>query len=470
MPKMLREQSRQLESFGFAMTDLTKSNGKGLAAVVSLGCVKNLVDSETLAPQLVGLGYEMTSDLSEATVIVVNTCGFLESAVSEAVGYVLEAARYKAEGLCKYLVVTGCMVQRYGKKLIELLPEVDLFLGTSHYHRLGSALSAVEDGGGERVLIGRPVEMIGSATARARSTPWYAAYVKIAEGCGNHCSFCMIPRLRGPYRSRSVEDVENEVVRLRDEGVVEINLIAQDITAFGSDRGESGALSRLLARLELIDGIEWIRLLYAYPKRVDASLLQVMADSRKIAPYLDIPFQHCVPGILSAMHRDETVPSVDAVVELIRSYVPGIALRTSLMVGFPGESDADFNELVRFVVRTEFDHVGVFAYSAEAGARAAKLPGQVADEIKEERRLRLLEAQRGISRKRLRGLIGRVMPILVEGTHPETELLLIGRLAIQAPEVDGSVIITRGIGQTGSIVDGRITAAHDYDVEAELEW
>jgi ribosomal protein S12 methylthiotransferase len=438
------------------------------AMVVSLGCVKNLVDSETLAPQLIDAGYRITSDPSLASLLVVNTCGFLESAVSEAVQTILELSRYKTSGACKHLVVTGCMVQRYGKKLLDLLPEVDLLLGTSHYHELGEAIRELKNKRSRQIRISRPQSMVTGSTPRMRSTPFYTAYVKIAEGCSNKCSFCMIPHLRGPYRSRTIEDVIQEACRLSEEGVVELNLIAQDITAFGHDHGNRAGLTTLLESLDDLEGIEWIRLLYAYSSRINRELLQTMQQSRKVVPYLDMPLQHCVPSVLRSMHREESIPDMEDLIELIRSYIPDIALRTSLMVGFPGETESDFLDLVRFVEQVEFDHVGVFAFSPEPGSKAAKLPGQAPVEIKEERQRTIMELQRNISQRRLKRLVGKTLPVLVEGPHPETELLLVGRLPTQAPEVDGTVIITKGMGDIGRIMAGRVTASHDYDLEVEL--
>jgi ribosomal protein S12 methylthiotransferase len=437
--------------------------------VVSLGCAKNLVDSETLAPQLIRLGYTMTTEPQDASVIVVNTCGFLEGAVSEAIETILDLSRWKEAGVCRRLIATGCMVQRYGKKLPALLPEVDLFLGTGHYHELASALQSLEEGIGGKLRISRPLQIMDADTPRLRATPHYTAYVKIAEGCCNHCTFCLIPHLRGPYRSRRPEDVLREVAQLGETGVVEINLIAQDITAYGRDRDNPHGLVELLELLENVDGIEWIRLLYAYPHRVDEKLLRTMRESKKITPYLDIPVQHCATGVLRAMHRDKTIPDMRRIIDQIRSFVPDIALRTSLMVGFPGESEEDFEELMRFVEDMRFDHLGVFAYSPETGSRAAAMRNQTPVEVKDERKARLMELQQEISRGKLQGLVGKVLPVLIEGPHPETDLLLSGRLPIQAPEVDGGVIVTRGNATVGMILPARITAAHDYDVEAELE-
>jgi ribosomal protein S12 methylthiotransferase len=441
---------------------------KKLAAMISLGCAKNLVDSETMAPQLQQLGYSMTDNPEQASLILVNTCGFLESAVEEALQSILESAQFKRTGACECLVVTGCMVQRYGKKLIELLPEVDLFLGTSHYHKLASSLESLETGDSRKLRIARPRHLITGSTPRVRSSTPGSAFIKIAEGCSNSCAFCLIPHLRGPYRSRSVEDVMREASRLAQEGIREINLIAQDTTAFGSDLGKNQALIPLLESLDNLAGLEWIRLLYAYPDRIEPILLRTMAQSRKVVDYLDIPIQHCAPKILSLMRRSISSTPMEDLIELIRFHLPNVTLRTSLMVGFPGETERDFEALLRFVQRIEFDHVGVFAFSPETGTRAAGMESQVDNETKAKRRDLLLEVQRSISRGRLERYIGQTLPVLIEGVHPETDLLLAGRLSTQAPEVDGTVIITRGTGQPGRITPARITAAHDYDVEGEL--
>lgn len=439
-----------------------------IAALVSLGCAKNLVDSEMVVPQLKELGYTMTSEPSQASLIVVNTCGFLQSAVEEAIETILDLAALKTSGTCQLLVVTGCMVQRYGKKLLDLLPEVDALVGTSHYQHMGAIVRAKLQGDSARLWIDTPRHLFTGQALRQRSTPFYTAYLKIADGCSNHCTFCLIPKLRGAYRSREVPDVFREAAHMAAQGVKEINLIAQDITAFGRDRGKPHALEELLGLLEGLAGVEWVRLLYAYPDRVTESLLQCMAGSQKVVPYLDIPFQHCVPHILQAMRCRSDPTDVDEVLGLIRSQMPHITLRTSLMVGFPGESEADFQQLLRFVERAQFDHIGVFAFSPETGSRAARMANQVADEVKERRRRQLLELQQAISRQRLQRWVDRTVPVLVEGLHPETELLLVGRMACQAPEVDGTVIITSGHGEPGQVLPAKITRAHAYDVEGEL--
>jgi ribosomal protein S12 methylthiotransferase len=433
------------------------------ASLISLGCAKNLVDSEQMVAQLIAMGYLMTEESAKADLIVVNTCGFLESAVQEAIGTILEAAGHKIAGKCRILAVAGCMVQRYGKKLLEELPEVDLFLGTSHYHALGAAVESRLAGNQRRLWIERPVRPPGSEAGRTISTGPHTAYLKIAEGCGNSCSFCIIPRLRGPLRSREEADILCEATSLAARGIKEINLIAQDTTSFGLDRNEPEALPKLLEKLDAIKGLVWVRLLYSYPDRITDLLLRTMANSSKVVPYLDIPIQHCAPALLAAMGRPAV--SFERILDKIRSTLPEAAIRTSIIVGFPGETKADFKSLLAFMERVRFDHAGVFVYSAEAGTRAARLPGRPGKKTAESRRAALLELQRDISRQKLSHLVGRTLPVLIEGLHPETDLLISGRSPAQAPEVDGHVMITDGHAQTGEICKVRIAASHDYDLE-----
>ncbi len=439
------------------------------AVLISLGCAKNLVDSEIMIPQLKKLGYTISDDPASATVIVINTCGFLESAVQESVDTILEMSIHKETGCCEKLIVTGCMVQRYGKKLQKLLPEVDIFLGISYYHELSKVLLEGKKGDKNLVHIRKPDFLVTAQMDRIRSTPFYSAYLKIADGCNHRCTYCMIPRLRGPYRSRTLKDIHTEAIQLASDGVKEINLIAQDLTAFGSERKEVGQLPALLELLEGIDGLEWVRLLYVYPDNIDVPLLTTMAKSCKVTPYLDIPFQHCSESVLKAMGRGTGTRHPKATLSLIRTHLPHIALRTSLMVGFPGESPQHFEELLDFLEDAQFDHVGAFSFSPEIGTKAAGMPEQLPDKAKAERLNELMEMQMNISHKRLKDRIGDRLDVLVEGYHAETELLLSGRASIQAPEVDGNVIITCGTAQVGEIRSAHVTGAHEYDLEVELE-
>ncbi len=432
--------------------------------LLSLGCDKNLVDSERMLGILAKRGVLFVTEPSLADLIVVNTCGFIESAVSEAIDHILALSSWKIEWRCKKLVVTGCMVQRYGKKLLSLLPEVDVFFGTNHYKDVGLVLEE----GCPRLLISRPCGSDRAEEDRVVSTPKSYAYLKIAEGCQATCGYCLIPRLRGPLRSRSIEDVYEEARKLDAQGITEIVLVAQDVTSYGHDRSDCQALEKLLRRLELLPSVRWIRLLYAYPANIRRELLRIMASSERILPYLDIPFQHVAPHILRAMGRSGTALEPEWVLEMVRSYLPHATVRTTFMVGFPGESEEDFAELLSFVERMEIDHMGAFAFSPEMGTKAAKLSPKVPEKIKRARLRKLYAVQKRVSRRKLARLRGQTVSLIVDGVHPETELLLLGRLPSQAPEVDGSVIITAGYAPVGSIVEATITRTRDYDLEAEL--
>ncbi|MGC8720372.1 MAG: 30S ribosomal protein S12 methylthiotransferase RimO [Thermodesulforhabdaceae bacterium] len=433
--------------------------------LLSLGCDKNLVDSERMIGILSRHGLVSVTEPEQAELIVVNTCGFIESAVSEAIEHILTLAPYKKHGRCKKLVVTGCMVQRYGKKLIPLLPEVDLFLGTNHYDDIALALNS----GHPPILISRPDSPRAETFLwRSVSTPPSYAYLKIAEGCSNRCSYCMIPRIRGPMKSRPMEDILREAEVLNDMGIPEIIIVAQDVTSYGHDLGRKDALVELLTELERFPSFRWIRLLYAYPGNITEELLARMSSSSKILPYLDIPFQHVSPAILSAMGRKGIALEPARVIEMVRSFMPDVTIRTTFMVGFPGEGEREFRELVEFVERMELDNVGAFAFSPEQGTKAANLPGQVPEKVKRSRLKTLYSVQKKISRKKLRRYKGKIVPVIIDGVHHESDLLLSGRLPSQAPQIDGIVVVTSGIATPGSIVRARITRTHAYDVEAEI--
>ena len=435
--------------------------------LVSLGCPKNRVDSEVMHGLLAQRGFELIDDPHQADVIVINTCAFIEPATEESIDTVLEMARFKEAGVCKKLVVTGCMVQRYQSSLEDELPEVDHFLGTGEYHRIADLLANPEP---PRSQIGVPTYIHDELVPRSNSWSAASAYLKIAEGCSHKCSFCLIPEIRGRLRSRTIPSLVTEASRLAQEGVVELNLVSQDSTAYGRDLPEKPQLSALLRSLAQIDEIQWIRLHYAYPLGLPEGLLDELRDNEKVCKYLDIPLQHVSRHILQSMRRGVTPEGQHRILERIRGAVPNIALRTTFIVGYPGETERDFSELCHFVQTEQFNHVGVFPFYAEEGTHAADLPHQVADEIKEERRQRLMEIQRRISNHKLGRLVGEVVPVLVEGTSSESDLLLSGRMASQAPEVDGQVYITSAptdtaIGQIRPLLVGE---AGDYDVVGEL--
>lgn len=438
--------------------------------IVSLGCPKNLVDSEVMLGVMAKAGYQTCAEPEEAQVILVNTCGFIQSAVEEAVDEILRLVEVKAQLPGTRLVVTGCLVQRYGNDLLKELPEVDLFLGTESFADIVERLEAMDEGHKPEMadLAGAPFLMT-SAMPRLISTPIHRAYLKITEGCSNACSYCMIPSIRGRLRSRDMDDVLAEARRLESQGVKELTLIGQDLTAYGLDlAAKDSRLPELLTRLLQETEIPWLRTLYLYPQRITDSLLQLIADHDRLLPYLDIPFQHVSPTVLRLMNRPSVPGTLDELLTRIRRILPQAAIRTTFIVGFPGETEDDVAMLEDFMQRYHMDHVGVFAYSNEEGSAAAKLPDHCPDEVKEERRQRLMELQAEISLSNNQALVGRVEQVLVEGVSSETDLLLEGRLRSQAPDIDGCVYINAGECSVGDLVDVMITEAHTYDVVGEI--
>jgi len=440
---------------------------KQKVSLVSLGCPKNLVDAEVMLGHLPGDRFEIITDETKADIIIVNTCSFIREAKEESVETILELADLKNSGRCRTLVVSGCLPQRYGEELMRELPEIDLFLGTGDMHRIAELLDA--PAGDDRFgSIELPDYLYDHATPRLRSSPFYSTYVKIAEGCANRCSYCVIPDIRGSLRSRSISSVVEEVHRLVDEGVQEINLIAQDITAFGADREDGAGLEKLLRELTRIEGLQWLRLLYAYPDGISDELLDLIASEEKICNYLDIPLQHIDDRILSMMNRRVSESDVRALVRKVRDRIPNVTLRTSFIVGFPGETDEEFARLLEFVREGHFERVGVFRYSREEGTAAAKLEDQIPERTKKARYQKLMRAQNRVSFRKNRALVGRVDPVLVEGFSEETDLLLRGRSIRQAPDVDGLVYITAGQADIGDIVPLRITDSSEYDLIGEI--
>jgi ribosomal protein S12 methylthiotransferase len=446
-----------------AVPDPTAGRTVGL---VSLGCPKNLVDSEVMLGLLRRRGWRISPEAKGADVIVVNTCAFIESAKRESIDAILELAREKEAGRARRLVVTGCLAQRYDAELRREIPEIDATLGTGQVEEVVRAVegaATVTD-----AAQAPPTWIYGHTTPRVVSTPAYLAYVKISEGCDYTCSFCIIPTLRGRHRSRPVDDVVEEVRSLAERGVREVVLVAQDSTRYGLDFGLRDGLAILLGRLGAVDGVRWIRVMYAYPATVTDSILEAIATEEKVAKYIDIPLQHASERILRLMKRPTGRGNLLGLVERMRRKVPGVALRTTFIVGFPGETDRDFDELLSFVRDAEFDHLGVFAYSDEEDTASFALPGRVPVRVREARRRRLMALQQRISRRRNRTRIGERGLVLVEGPHPETDLLIKGRLASQAPEIDGSVLINDGRPEPGEFVTCEITEAHPYDLVARV--
>jgi ribosomal protein S12 methylthiotransferase len=439
--------------------------------VVSLGCAKNLVDTEIMLGHLDRAGCVVAADGEEADVILVNTCSFIDEARAESVRAILDAAARKRDGSARRVVVAGCLVQRYPDELRREVPEVDAFLGLDQLDRIVTAVGASPTSPPRSdlpVLAGngpvRSIALYGAESPRLLTTPPWTAYVKIAEGCDHTCSFCAIPAFRGTFRSRPPDDVVAEAERLAASGVREINLIAQDTSHYGRDRGREEGLSHLLERLDGVELLRWIRVHYLYPNTVTPRLIDAMARLPRVVPYVDMPLQHAHPDVLRRMRRGGSAGSHLALLERFRRAIPGCALRTTLIVGYPGESEEEFRTLADFVREARFDHLGVFAYSHEDSTAAHAETDDVAPEVKDERRARILEIQREIAYARNAARVGAVEEVLVEGPHAETEHLLAGRLATQAREVDGQVLINDGFAHPGSFARVEITDTAGYDL------
>jgi ribosomal protein S12 methylthiotransferase len=431
---------------------------------VSLGCPKNLLDTEVMLGHLTRDGYELVTRPEEAEVLVVNTCGFIDAAKQESIDTILEMARHKETGNCRRLVVTGCLAQRYSREIASEIPEVDVVFGLDQLHTITEAC----EGEDRRVT---PLAADGSAAylydhlaPRVVTTPSHYAYVKISEGCDYPCTFCIIPKIRGSYRSREPESILAEAESLAARGVKELVLIAQDTTRYGVELGLKRGLAALLRQLAAVDGIEWVRFLYAYPTTVDDSVLEAMADEPALCRYVDIPLQHASDPILKAMKRPGTGKSNRALLQRIRDAVPGVAVRSSFIVGFPGESEADFQALAGFGAEVELDHLGVFTYSNEEGTEAHVDREAIPRREKERRRDRLMRQQAVISSRKNKERVGSFLRVLVEGPSEETELLLQGRAEHQAPGIDGVVLINDGEAVPGSFATVEITESHPYDL------
>ena len=434
--------------------------------LISLGCAKNLVDSELLLGKMHQLGYAFVNEPESADILLLNTCGFIQPAVEEAIDEILYLAEIKKQFPVKKLIVIGCLIQRYQGNLVDEFPEVDFFLGTdaaNHIERFVST-ETLHISGHEPRLVIFPVSLMTNNMPRILATPGFRAYCKITEGCGNNCSYCMIPAIRGRLRSRTSQDILEEAQSLSLSGVKELSLIAQDLTAYGKDLGVDGGLVPLLTQLLQQTEIPWIRLLYLYPTGIQDELLELMAANPRVVPYLDIPFQHASTPVLQRMNRRYTGEDIYKLVERIRRKLPDIALRTTFLVGFPGETENDFRQIHDLMTDLKLNHVGVFPYANEEGCPSEHFDQQVPDEVKIDRQQHLLELQSTISLEVQKKYIGRIEEVLVEGVSSETELLLEGRTCYQAPEVDGCVYITDGIASPGDLVRVEITDAQVYDL------
>ena len=444
---------------------------------VSLGCPKNLVDSEVMIGMVQQAGHEVTADAESADVLVVNTCAFIDSAKQESVDAILEMAELKRTGRCRRRIVTGCLAERYRDDLRAQIGEIDAVLGTGEVPGIVGAVSSTEPARPAAM----PVTLYRSAptappgpnylydadTPRTLVTPHHFAYVKVAEGCDYTCSFCIIPTLRGHYRSRPVASIVTEAHRLAARGVKELILISQDTTFYGVDRGERGALATLLRQLNQVDGIEWIRLLYLYPTTIRNDVLDAMAECEKVCRYIDLPLQHAAGSVLKRMKRPGTGSSYRRLLDRIRTRIPGVALRTTLIVGFPGETPDEFEELKAFVADVQFDHLGVFTYSHEEGTTAFALKDNVPARVKAARRNALMALQKRLVQKAQRRRLGQQVRVLVDGPAPDHGLVLRGRLASQAPDIDSCVYLTEidpNDYHPGQFVDGMVVGAREYDL------
>jgi len=461
--------------------------------MISLGCAKNLVDTEVMLGHLDRAGCQFVQDPEEAEIIVINTCGFIEPAREESINTILETAQLKKTGRLQRLVVAGCMVQRYRDEMAESLPEVDAFIGLDELDRVVSGTGVPDretgfDPGAPKseltvlptsrtvTVPGAPAVAAWNAssflydheTPRRIATPAWTAYLKIAEGCDHTCAFCAIPGFRGAFRSRDPRSVVREAENLGREGVRELNLIAQDTSHYGRDLGLSDGLADLLERLDRVESIRWIRVHYLYPNTVTPKLINTMARCARVVPYVDIPLQHAHPETLKRMRRGGSATSHLRLLESFRSKMPDATLRTTFIVGFPGETDEEFEALLAFVDAARFDHVGAFTYSHEERTPAIELDDDVPREVKRRRRDQLMTRQQAVVAERNSALIGSHREVLVEGPHPETEHLLVGRMASQAPEVDGQVIINDGMASPGSFVTVELTEIAGYDLVGRI--
>jgi len=442
---------------------------------ISLGCPKNLVDSEVMMGHLKQNGYQITADAADAETVVINTCGFIDSAKKESIDTILEAAQLKTNGQARRIIVAGCLVERYRDELKAAIPEVDAFIGTN---QINDILAVCDPKTNTRSL---PVVPIGNqsatylydeSTPRVLATPSHYAFVKIAEGCDRPCAFCFIPQMRGHFRSRRFGSIVAEVHQLAEEGIKEIILVAQDSSRYGEDLGKQDALARLLRELSHVDGIEWVRVMYTYPTHISDAFLDVLAEEPKAVKYLDMPLQHASQNVLRLMKRGGNRKSLERLIERVRQRVPGIAVRTTFISGFPGETEDDFKELMSFIKNVEFDRVGVFTYSDEEGTPAFALAEKVPHRIAARRRNALMKEQAKISRRKNKARVGEVVPVLFEGESKESELLWQGRMETQAPDIDGCVLINDVpdgmVPAEGELVSVEITEGHEYDLVGRI--
>lgn len=432
--------------------------------MVSLGCAKNRVDSEIILGYVEQNGHEIVSHPEKAHIIIVNTCGFIGPAKEESIDTILEMAEYKEKGNCRGLIVTGCLSGRYSDELLKEMPEIDGLLGTNELDKVPLVIEQIL--AGEKVVNLQKEYFLYEDTPRVLSTGRHSAYLKIAEGCNHQCSFCVIPKIRGPYRSRTPESIVKEAQTLIDNGVKELNIIAQDTTKYGQDRNDTN-LTSLLRQLTRLP-IPWIRVLYTYPTHFTDELIDLWASTKNLVNYVDIPLQHASQAMLRKMGRPGDFGKQLRLIDKLHRQIPDVSIRSSFIVGFPGETDRDFLELLEFLRQAKLDHVGIFKYSPEEDTTAYSMEDQISEELKAERYQQAMAVQQAISQSRNERYLGKKLTVLIEGQSPESELVLVGRHQGQAPEVDGVVYIGNKYANAGELVIVKITEVHPYDLVGEI--
>lgn len=436
---------------------------------ISLGCPKNLVDSEIMAGTLMKDGYEVVADAEDADTVVVNTCGFIEESKKESIQRILDMTSLKEQGQIKKVVVAGCLTQRYKDELVEGLPEADLFVGSGEFQNIAKILKSHDEGDKKKTFFNLPTYLQEEATPRVNSQPKHRAYLKISEGCMKRCAFCAIPLIRGNLQSRTIANIVNEAKLLAAGGVKELIIISHDFTDYGFDLRRKDPTAKenpveLLRALAEVDGIQWIRMLYLYPDGITQELIDLMKSNKKFVKYFDMPLQHINSDVLKKMNRKMTREEIEMALKRIRTEIPDAVIRTQFIVGFPGETNEQFEELLKFVSDQQFDRVGCFQYSPEENTPGGKMTDQITDEVKQFRHDALMSIQQGISKTKHEAFIGKTVEVLVEGYSEETELLLQGRTSQQAPEIDGVVLINDGLAKIGDIVQVEITESMEYDL------
>ncbi|WP_413289416.1 30S ribosomal protein S12 methylthiotransferase RimO [Bdellovibrio sp. HCB337] len=455
------------------MNQATPNNATKKVHFISLGCPKNLVDSEIMAGTLLKEGFEVVGDHGDADTVIVNTCGFIEDSKKESIQRILEMAELKKTGQLKKVVVAGCLTQRYKDDLVQGLPEADLFVGSGEFQNIAKILKNSDQGDQKRTFFNLPTYLQEEATPRVNSQPGHRAYLKISEGCMKRCAFCAIPLIRGNLQSRTIANIVNEAKLLAAGGVKELIIISHDFTDYGWDLRRKNPEAKespveLLKALTEVEGIQWIRLLYLYPDGITPEMIELMKNNKKLVKYFDMPLQHVNDEVLKKMNRKMTRKEIEEALRIIRTEIPDAVIRTQFIVGFPGETQEQFEELLEFIAEQQFDRVGCFQYSPEENTPGGKMTDQIDDATKQARFEAVMEVQQNISRDKHRAFIGKTVEVLVEGFSEETDLLLQGRTSQQAPDIDGVVLINDGQANVGDMVKVLVTDSMEYDLIGEI--